>query len=48
MKNIIFNQEGKITKFALWATIAIIVAIVYFTLGSFLGSVQDGLPIRAK
>lgn len=48
MKNIIFNQEGKLTKFAFWTTVLVIVTAIYFLLGGALGALQEGIPIRAK
>jgi hypothetical protein len=48
MKNIIFREKGGITNFALWMTIAILLAVAYFAIGGLIGSMQQGMPPGTK
>ncbi|MEK7228263.1 MAG: hypothetical protein AAB681_02825 [Patescibacteria group bacterium] len=44
MKNIIYRPDGKLTNFAFWTTLLIILAVGYFVLGSFFSALQVGTP----
>jgi hypothetical protein len=41
MKNIIYKPDGKLTKFAVYMTIAIIIAAIYFCILGPLALLQD-------
>jgi len=48
MNKVLYKEDGKITKLALWTGIGIILLIVYVGCGAFIASLQEGMPLRAK